>query len=207
MSNTRFSVGEKYLFIRVFYENGENRPWTPAYCPWVDKDPEIFVTELECVEHHEVPNAHDPQEEKTCDGFIFKDANGNVWYNQYPTAHYGQISTDNDYLVRPHNHEGHPKLQDFLNDSLEQATVFLDRINRGITKFLSESVNPENTEEDKAANKVAYDSMVAYEKTLTKLLEETWKVKVTREPIETKRNDGSVERFFDIKRTVLTSIV
>lgn len=92
----RYQIGEK-LFVLGFYHDGVKA--TPSI--WnslgaVMMRPELNwsfkLIELTVTEHHKVPWDQDPEGKKECDGYVLKDKDGVVYYNQYPTASYGQLS-------------------------------------------------------------------------------------------------------------------
>jgi len=92
----RYQIGEK-LFVLGFYHDGTKK--TPSI--WsslgaVIAQPELNwsfkIIELTVTEHHKVPWNQDPEGKKECDGYILKDKDGVVYYNQYPAASYGQLS-------------------------------------------------------------------------------------------------------------------
>lgn len=96
----RFEVGHTYTFLRTLYTPG--RPsFVNVYIPWEDTLTDIQAINLTCKEHHKVPNEFNP-EDKKYDGFVFEGADGGVWYNQYPTASYGQLDDTQDRRVERH---------------------------------------------------------------------------------------------------------
>lgn len=102
----RFTVGEVYWFARTLYTNKpmKESSFASIYMPWYHDLDKIEFLPLLCKEHHKVAWDQDPKEEKTCDGFIFvspTDEN-DIWYNQYPSACYGQLDDTNDRVVFKH---------------------------------------------------------------------------------------------------------
>ena len=103
----RFTVGENYFFIRTKFDNCGNPNWGGLYVPWEHDKLEIEIIQLRCAEHHRVPVDWNDSDRRV-DGFIFVDVNYNAtedsvcWYNQYPTACYGQIDDSNDRVIWRH---------------------------------------------------------------------------------------------------------
>lgn len=126
----RYTPGNKYHFIHIDYTVGSPR-FGSMYCPWDDILHGMTIKEFTCVEHHKVPGEWD--DEKQHDGFIFKDAEGNAWHNQYPRASYGQISTDNDQRLWPSNEQADASLKR-VNDHMFYFTElpsFMESVLRG----------------------------------------------------------------------------
>jgi hypothetical protein len=76
--------------------------WWSTYFPWEHKEkPTLSIIELKCTEHHKVADSNDGSEEPklNCDGFIFTDESENLWYNQYPSASYGQLDDSSNWLA------------------------------------------------------------------------------------------------------------
>lgn len=94
----RFEVGRNYVFMRVLF-TGRPRLMN-RYIPWEDTLDSIQTINLTCKEHHKVPGEF--SDERKFDGFIFEDAEGGIWYNQYPNAHYGQLDDRMDYHAERH---------------------------------------------------------------------------------------------------------
>lgn len=155
----RFTVGKQYPFFFMQYVmHGVTDPAStrkclngmgPQFLPWRDKAIKGHVEMLTCIEHHRVPDAHDPEGERTCDGFIFKDNEGNLWYNQYPHASYGQLDDSGDRFVRRHfeSLEG----VDIENTPLRMELAFyrLSEIHRGIYQMQQRAIvdGVDNTKE------------------------------------------------------------
>jgi hypothetical protein len=100
--NNRYIVGQKYPFICVVFESKDsNRFYIGPYCPWLHTNLQMKVIVLECKSRHAVSEGYDPSERKKYTGFIFTDADGHVWHNQYPHASYGQLDDSNDRRVHP----------------------------------------------------------------------------------------------------------
>lgn len=100
----RYQVGQTLTVVTFGYEHTQT---SDAFIPFFRGRPEptkIFFKELTVVEHHKVTDGY--SKEATRDGFILKDAEGNVWYNQYPTANYGQTFDDGDGWFHYHPKEG-----------------------------------------------------------------------------------------------------
>ncbi len=116
----RYSVGEKLLVVS-FQHMHPGRASSPALKKWTyDYWPKymsvihgvrvtgVELFELEVKEHHKVKWEYDEDgAEPRYDGYVLEDSKGNRWFNQYPTAAYGQVSDranrlfdlDTDYSV------------------------------------------------------------------------------------------------------------
>lgn len=97
----RYNLDQKVWTIGLVLVNKENnKPVFPFgfLRPYPDQFSitNMFFNEVTVVEHHKVSGEW--SDEKQYDGFILKDDQDRVWYNQYPTASYGQVSDDADGL-------------------------------------------------------------------------------------------------------------
>ena len=95
----RFTIGQEILVVDFIYDCldmfGSSRPFAfgSNNCP---KKTVIF--KLKVTEHHQVPWDQDPTGQKKYDGFKLITDAGEVWYNQYPVASYGQVSDHCDRI-------------------------------------------------------------------------------------------------------------
>lgn len=97
----RYQVGQKIwtmwadnvgAFMYPFYSRLEN---FDQYEP--SNFPAVQFRLLEVTEHHRVKGEWDADDkEPENDGYILKEADGTVWHNQYPIAHYGQLTCTQD---------------------------------------------------------------------------------------------------------------
>lgn len=98
VTKRRFTVGTPEVFLRFDY-TGPGR-FGSTYIPWLDTLNAIEILDLACVEHHKVRGEWDDEsDEPKYDGFIFTDAQGTVYHNQYPRAAYGQLDDSQDRMV------------------------------------------------------------------------------------------------------------
>ena len=95
----RLTVGQKYIFINIEYDRTVPT-FTSLYLPWQDELRKINLELLECVEHHRVPNAFDVEKKPAYDGYVLRDAEGDLWHNQYPEAEFGQMSSADGYAYK-----------------------------------------------------------------------------------------------------------
>jgi hypothetical protein len=113
----RYTIGQDYPFVHCKFtrsfktSKGETIVSRPSslglYCPWNEEHTllDISVVMLKCMSHAKVAWDQDPKGEKKYDGFTFSelpislDPPSRRWFNQYPTASYGQLSTDADRYV------------------------------------------------------------------------------------------------------------
>lgn len=94
----RYTVGNKYKFVHVKFTRPENfQVWSSLYHPGHDILDSIVVLELECISEHDVPDSWSGEVKHK--GYRFKDTDGNLWVNQYPTASYGQLDDSADWKV------------------------------------------------------------------------------------------------------------
>ena len=129
---TRYQVGQKIL-VSFFEISGRNMQKLVGnmFSPWDERLKYMHLVELTVEQHVKVPYEHAPEAEPKCDGFILRDKRGRVWHNQYPTASYGQLSTDADYYFNLAGEDGYPGHTDALA-YFEDVTVMIDRVSRGI---------------------------------------------------------------------------
>lgn len=185
--NKRYSVGSKNLFIWIDYTRGEkNHSFSGIYLPWVDILNNIEVKELTCIEHHRVGWDQDPKQEKKYDGFIFIEENAKHqsgrWFNQYPSASYGQLSNAADYRVEADltvaEIEALPDNKVWAMH--EDATVLLERVLRGVRDLKEQNRNEESTSLSEF-----YDKVV-------KLLKDDFKVEVCVTPLKVQDKGGEL---------------
>lgn len=94
----RFQIGQKIPVISfIVAMNGRERS-AIFFLPWDERIISSEIVYLTVTEHHKVGNGYD--DAKDCDGYVLEAATGEKWFNQYPTASYGQLSTDADYYFR-----------------------------------------------------------------------------------------------------------
>lgn len=106
MSEQRFEVGQKhpFIFVRFQFSNGRsnNNGLIPrTYLPWEHKLLRIDIFELESMEEHQSPVEYS-EDGATAPGYVLRDQNGKVWHNQYPQAHFGQISDKANWIAHRH---------------------------------------------------------------------------------------------------------
>lgn len=95
---SRYNVGET-LYTIAFSDQDNKTIWGGIpHLFRVDKDVKFKIVELLVTEHHKVPDHWTPDGEKNNDGFILVDKDSSQWYNQYPTASYGQLSDSADRM-------------------------------------------------------------------------------------------------------------
>lgn len=137
----RYTVGKPVVFMKVVSTKGDDR-FGSLYLPVVDTLQMVKMKSMICVEHHKVSDEW--SDEEKYDGFIFHDpTDGTKWFNQYPTASYGQLDTSNDHKITIAdmlNSEG-----ELIDDNYDdqdvlwgwtQATTYINGINRAL--------NPDN---------------------------------------------------------------
>lgn len=89
----RFDLNEKLLTVWFEFEKN-NHGFAMPYLYNEDPIQKIHLAWLTVEEHHKVKEYY--RDTAECDGFILKDEQGRTWTNQYPVAHYGQLSDDQD---------------------------------------------------------------------------------------------------------------
>ena len=97
----RYEVNQKLFAINFSYPGNFNYGLYTQ--PLLNNDiapSEINFIELQVTEHHKVPNSWGNVNDKDCDGYLLKDADGNPFVNQYPTASYGQTTDTGDRRFR-----------------------------------------------------------------------------------------------------------
>lgn len=101
----RYEIGQE-IHVVSFY-NTDHKFRGRQALPSASLQSEATLThrfaKLSVVEHHKVAWDQNPNGAKEHNGFILKDSDGNVYHNQYPTAAYGQMTTeaDNYFLRKP----------------------------------------------------------------------------------------------------------
>lgn len=103
----RYQIGQQVLAMYVNYTRrgpNVNVRMNPNPFPWVDTLDHMKLAVLEVKTHKQVPWDQDPTREPKYDGYTLDVVTSNfvvpqelVFYNQYPSASYGQISTDQDW--------------------------------------------------------------------------------------------------------------
>ncbi len=177
MTKLRYELGKKYYFVDVIYDRPQPL-FTSLYVPWIDTLKEVKIHALECVEHHKVPVEW--QDNASADGFIFQNIDGQKtrWFNQYPTASYGQASNDEDFKVRVgEQNDGTPVVADAKvfseNESLWglwDVTKYLNEIHRGLHPKKAGDALPPN---ERDALQGFYDQLKSK---LAETMEPGWKV-------------------------------
>jgi hypothetical protein len=188
----RYTPGENYPFIHCKFQrrhvlsSGEELWGHPSqlslYAPW-NKDHRLLnlqIVMLKCMFHHKVAWDQDPEGEKKYDGFVFFEAPVSFnppsrrWFNQYPSASYGQLSTDADYhlyldwkgcgmsvketIALEDSDKGMTELQD--------GCKFLANIRRGMVTIAK---SPDWKDEDKTE---AVSALIEFENRVHLLMEE-----------------------------------
>lgn len=162
----RYTVNEHTLFVNIDFTMGDLR-YGNLYLPWHDKLNKITIRKLLCKEHHKVPDCHDPNQELKHDGFIFVDETTDApWYNQYPSASYGQIDDSNNWRVRNADITSDLPLRELVMTDL--STYMCDLL-RGISQL-------KDAKEEVNAG-LLQDHLDA----LTKIVEEEYKMRVVIE--------------------------
>ncbi len=176
---TRYAVGDVVLFIHVDFVPARMR-FGKRFFPWEDELRGITFRPMTCKEHHIVPGEWD--EKPQYDGFIFHDAEGKQWNNQYPAAAYGQLDDSQNWVAHPQDMEAHPNFY-----SMEDAAKYLDAVHRGVTTLLKE---------DQPA--LASSLSDHLDEVRGKIVELGFEV--FHEPITVKTVEGAVETVPSIKR-------
>jgi hypothetical protein len=131
----RYQIGQRVPFIHFNIENSITPQWfTKPYLYNENKILKTTIVVMECIEHHKVPWEYDTDNECKYDGYIFKN-NENIWYNQYPKASYGQISSEQDSIISIH-YEDNEKYKCENEDELFEMydlKSFLQLLLRGIS--------------------------------------------------------------------------
>lgn len=116
----RFEIGQQVPFIKVKYHKKPNidKAFSSLFDPRLHDLDSINVKLLTVKEHHKVSSSYEPDGEKKYDGSIFTEQLGEgkeqIWYNQYPTASYGQLDDTSDRMVTRHS--------EFTKEEVEQMS-------------------------------------------------------------------------------------
>lgn len=190
----RYSVGSTYFFIWINFTRNESR-WGSLFIPWLDTLHGIEIKKLTCKEHHKVAWDQDPKREKEYDGFIFTEeksehASGQ-WFNQYPTACYGQLDDSANWRVAP-------------DLTVAEAAGLHDNkvwaMHQDVTVFLANALRGVNHLKDKGDCKES-QALTDFCGKIVKLLKDDFNTEVCVNPMKVEYEDGSVgelEGFFDV---------
>lgn len=164
---SRYQVGQKLITV-CFHFDGKP-PMLGVIMPYfydMKAPTKIDLIRLEVIEEHEVPDAYDPDSGNSSVGYVLKDDQGRIWHNQYPLAHYGQLSDEGNrtFSRRADTNE---EATEILNSGESHHTYLLSKffgnLSRGITHLSDE----------KAINKIEdneeYAMLAARLRALTKL--------------------------------------
>lgn len=190
-SNLRYEQSKTYPFVHCKFKrlltkrNGED-VWSRAsqlglYRPWEDEQKllSLKAVNMLCAEHHKVAWDQDPTGEKKHDGFIFFELPLvprnplKRWFNQYPRASYGQLSTDADHYLHLDWKGCGMSVEEYLDiedtdegmTELHDGCEFLANIRRGQVTIAKAQ---DWKDEDK---KKALEALVAFEKRVQDLIE------------------------------------
>lgn len=116
---TRYSVGEEIIVGGFSYEQNSTSQWNhfkkPLGCS---------VKTLVIMEHHKVPSTSNETGEPEFNGFIAKDkVTGEIYYNQYPQAIYGQLLDNADRMFTCQSNPGEEVKQLFTLPELLDVLV------------------------------------------------------------------------------------
>lgn len=201
----RYTVGEEVLFIYIEFTM-ENLRFGSRYFPWCDKLVAIHIKKLKCRTHHKVPSAYGDREKLDCDGFVFTetiDGQDVRYYNQYPTAYYGQIDDSNDWNVRDPNQNGWVQYTDI--------TKYLLEVYKGYTKFLRDAQEKcaDTLESNYQINPLEIEyrakTLESHYQDIVKLVREQG-YDVNVQPVVFRQDDGTEISYPDILEVVLTKI-
>lgn len=161
--NTRYIIGQEIEVIGFNYGLG-NEVWfghRPFAFNGTDYPLTIEIFNLKVTEHHQVAWDQDPNGEKRHDGFILTAEDGGVWYNQYPTASYGQTSdtadrrfTINHAKMIPNNEAEEKELAERCENlrfiTVETLTGFISDFYRAVRFAQQEIHNPDQAVRNRA---------------------------------------------------------
>lgn len=190
----RYTVGQKVIAVRENFSIKEglsekeliDARWGTVCLPWYHTLEKFEIMTLTVLEHHKVPWEHGS--DSIYDGYILqKEEDGTLWWNQYPTASYGQLDTSEDQRFRiayPSNYEELPKeVQDAWVEEqwrpFKSAEFYFNNLHRGISEVRK------HEGEEKA---VHLETFAADRKTD---VEKATGATLTREPLRFLRDDGT----------------
>lgn len=134
----RFEIGSQVPFVHVKFEHGNfsnaDGICFSTYYPWDHKLIGIDILMLSCQEHHKV--AGEADDVKNEDGFIFTDADGNVWHNQYPRANGLNMSVERD--IKSDEHLKAEMERGVVNFEMKGLSTYLAEVSRGIFDIQAE---------------------------------------------------------------------
>lgn len=173
----RFTVGEDYFFINVDFKKGEGS-FFPLFQPWNgDTVTKIEIVKLHCAEHHRVRwDCDENDAEPKYDGFVFTDDTDMRWYNQYPSASYGQLDDSANWIAT----RSKPLGDDDPWYNYTQVEVYLRRLGDGVKHFIREDSTA--SEEEMKTRVVAAEGLQAHFDEIVALLKEQFGMSVKTEP-------------------------
>ena len=100
-NKTRYTIGQEIIVVGFNLAGGKevwfnHRPFTFAEANYPFS---IELFKLKVIEHHKVAWNIDPHGKRYQDGFILTTDTGEVWYNQYPGASYGQDDANQQFTI------------------------------------------------------------------------------------------------------------
>jgi hypothetical protein len=190
----RFEINEQVPFIRENFEAGRPR-FGNLYLPWEDKLLSLEIIMLTCVEHHKVPYDHDPEDKLDCDGYVFVDVSGKRYYNQYPKASYGQISTDNNHRAWPQE-TADEESRDWF--PFVTAKEFLSKLAKGVDDVAKI--------DEKVSTQIKSQHLQQHYDTIVARIADELKLKTSLVPYQFKRTDGTVDTIEGINTIEFTPI-
>lgn len=193
--STRYTVGEKVLFMRVDFNR--NRPaWTGVeYHPWEDELKGVSIIALKCKEHHVVPGDWDNKPQY--DGFVFHDVQGRIWNNQYPRASYGQLDDSGNYKVFPDDSVD-------LKERMYDVRFYLENILRWIKSFKDSESLSDNQADKEQAQKAIPTLRDFFDKINEQLKD--FNVKAVNIGLTAKNKDGSTDHYPTIPKVILVPL-
>lgn len=97
----RYSIGEEIYGICFQFESRNASTTNPAvFLMNGHAVSAVMFNKFTVTEHHKVHYHFGDVNDKTCDGYSLVDENGIIYHNQYPSAHYEQMSDTNDRLFK-----------------------------------------------------------------------------------------------------------
>jgi len=193
---TRYEKYEKVVFMRYNLQVPHATEFFTPFIPWEHMLESIDVKVLTCTEHHWVSGEwdYDPKHK----GHIFvSEKDGTRWFNQYPTASYGQLSTDEDYRARAeHGSNTTPE-----HAVYEDVTAVIDRISRGIRKFKENATQYDIDPENKQRLLDYGTSLEEHLEDLIEFVQKQTECQIILEPLKIGRLDGTEEVYPEILKS------
>ncbi len=183
MTAKRYTVGNTVYGINFSFDGIENISFRLPFM--YDDRPikAISIIPMEVMEHHMVPDSYSgPTGKKEYDGFILKGIDEVIWHNQYPSAHYGQLSDEGNRRFRR-------KLDDDLDTLIANEEVVECHLLTDVIRNIREGIKELSKPEHKDTNSERVKQLTQLDQEITKKFNDEFKKDFDRVAIWEKHPD------------------